>query len=136
MNTNIMTEGKTTKKSRRSTQSNGEGKRGKTRTGGRSRKKSREKSPGNSSSSEDDGDIRCYILEITNGISDCPHCGSHFKIHKDPPRVYARHANDEERKDAANASKKRWEERNKNRVRELNKLRARRYRERKKQEIE
>ncbi len=121
-----MTEG-STKKSRR-----------KSKTKKHSQKKSgnssSESSGGSAESSDEEGVLSSHVT-IVNGHIDCPGCALKLTIKKDP-MVYVRHATDDERKDATKASRKRWNERNKDKIRECNRLAAKRYRERKKLERE
>ena len=97
----------------------------------RSQTSSDEESVQTSSSSSDD-ELETAIIMV-NGHINCPCCDSKLKV-KVPQKdiLYTKHGTEDERREANNASKKRWAERNRDKVRELNKLANRRYRERNK----
>lgn len=74
---------------------------------------------------------KTFKLTMDNGdMIDCPGCGNHLEITMD--KSHKKHNTDEERKAAMNASARRWQARNKERVRKTNRLASQRYRERKK----
>ncbi len=87
------------------------------------------------SSSGSDNELEIDVTLVDEHIT-CPHCDGKLKVNVPKKEVilYARHKTDEERREANNASKRRWKERNKDRVRELGKESMRRFRERQKSE--
>ena len=99
----------------------------------RSQTSSDEESVQTSSSSSDD-ELETAIIMV-NGHINCPHCDGKLKVEVPQKEMilYTRHKTEEERREENNESKRRWAERNRDKVRELNKLANRRYRERNKE---